>query len=377
MQQSKVTILISNFNYADFLGEAIHSALEQRYPATEVIVVDDGSTDRSRQIIEGFGDRIRAIFKENGGQTSALNLGYRAARGEIVFFLDADDALRPDTVETVVAAMRPGVAAVQFCLATIDRDGRPLGGIYPPLPPDWSPARIRDCVLRSGFYPCPPTSGNAYARWFLDRVMPVPPERIPGGTDGALNTVAPLYGDVVVLKEPLGLYRIHGRNIGALAELEPEKFSYFVDLDMRRGAYLVETAHRLGFPLQEAVLDRAFFYLQYRVASCKLRPDLHPIARDRLWRLPWMLARAAAQAPDRVLLRAFVVLWGFAVALAPRPLAHRLVEMRFISGSRPKLLDGVLRRLGLVRRTRAKPDPSFAGGKPARAAEYKPARAAE
>jgi glycosyltransferase involved in cell wall biosynthesis len=360
-----VSIVIPNFNYADFVGMAIRSALDQSYPAIEVIVVDDGSTDRSRRVIERFGEQIRPIFKANGGQTSTTNVGWLAAKGEIVLFLDADDALSPNAVEKIVEAMRPGVVAVQFCLATIDPEGRPLGGVYPPLPDDWTPQRIRECVLETGFYPFPPTSGNAYARWFLDKVMPVPPERMPRGTDGVLNAVAPLYGDVIVLKDALGFYRIHGSNMGALTELEPEKFSYFVDLDRRRGAFLLETARSLGIKLDPAVLDRAFFYLQYRVASCKLRPDLHPLPGDRLYRLPWMLARAAMIAPDRTLLRAFVGAWGFAVALAPRPLAAHLVAMRFISGRRPKLIDGTLRVLGLVRRTKT-PDKAAA---PALAAE--------
>jgi glycosyltransferase involved in cell wall biosynthesis len=371
MKKPLISIVVNNFNYADFVGDAIRSALDQSYPATEVIVVDDGSTDESRRVIEGFGGRIRTIFKENGGQTSALNVGYLACQGDIVLFLDADDTLNPDSAERVAGAMRPGVAAVQFCLATIDADGRGLGGVYPPLPPDWTPEKIRDCVRRSGFYPCPPTSGNAYARWFLDEVMPVPAQRMRGGTDGVLNAVAPLYGDVVVLKEPLGTYRIHGRNAGALAELDPEKFSYFVDLDHRRGRFLVETAHRLGFELAPEVLDRAFFHLQYRLASRKLRPDSHPVPGDRLWRLPLLLARAALLAPDRTMLRGFVAVWGFAVAAAPPGIARRLVAMRFISGSRPKLIDGALRMLGLVRRTprRAASTPGYAGQKPAQAAE--------
>ena len=266
-----VSVIISNFNYAAFLGVAIQSALDQSYPAAEIIVVDDGSTDNSREVIESFGERIIGIFKENGGQRSACNAGFSASTGDIVLFLDGDDAWRSDAVEKVVAAMQAGVAAVQFCVAILDQDGRQLGGIYPPLPKNWTPRRIRDCVLKSGFYPFPPTSGNAYARWFLDRIMPIPVGPVRDAMDGPLNTVAPLYGDVVVLKEPLGFYRIHGTNVGAMGNMVPEKFSYFVDLDRDRGAFLMEQARQLGVPLDAHVLDRAFFYLQYRTgvaASC-------------------------------------------------------------------------------------------------------------
>jgi glycosyltransferase involved in cell wall biosynthesis len=353
-----VSIVIPNFNYASFVATAIQSALDQTWQPTEVIVVDDGSTDGSRAVIERFGERVRAIFKSNGGQTSTNNVGYLAASGDIVLFLDADDALRPDAVERVVCAMRPGVAAVQFCLATVDPQGHALGGIYPPLPEAWTPERIHATVRETGFYPYPPTSGNAYARWYLERVMPLSPDRMPRGTDGVLNALAPLHGKVVVLKEPLGFYRMHGGNMGALTELDPAKFSFFVELDQARGAILLEEAAKLGTPLDDAVLDRAFFYLQYRLASLKLRPDLHPLKSDRLRHLVWKLARAALIAPDRPLLRAFVAAWGAAVALAPRPLARQLVALRFISGRRPAAIERMLSLLGLVRRTKPREAPA-------------------
>ena len=66
-----VTIAICNYNYERFLAEAIDSALAQDYPHTSVLVVDDGSTDRSREIILSYGSRIRSVLKENGGQVSA------------------------------------------------------------------------------------------------------------------------------------------------------------------------------------------------------------------------------------------------------------------------------------------------------------------
>src|SRR5262249_12811769 len=126
-----------------------------------------------RGIIESYGDRVRPIFKPNGGHISADNAGYLATTGDIVLFLDADDALHPTAIERVVAAMAPGVSAVQMPGMTIDQDGRPLGSVLPVLPKRWEPADIRRTVRRTGFYPYPPTSGNAYARWFIDRHDPL------------------------------------------------------------------------------------------------------------------------------------------------------------------------------------------------------------
>src|SRR3954452_11903048 len=93
------SIIIDNFNYGRFLREAIESALRQAYAPLEVIVVDDGSTDGSREIIASYGDRIIPVLKENGGQASPFNPGFRASRGAVVCFLDADDALAPTVVE--------------------------------------------------------------------------------------------------------------------------------------------------------------------------------------------------------------------------------------------------------------------------------------
>jgi glycosyltransferase involved in cell wall biosynthesis len=355
-----VSIVIPNFNYARFLGAAIRSALAQTWSHLEVIVVDDGSTDGSAEIIRRFGRRVQAIFRENSGQTAANNAGFAAARGDFVLFLDADDALRPDAVERAVAAFRPGVSAVQFCLATIDQEGGKLGGVYPPLPRDWTPSRIRQTLLRSGFYPFPPTSGNAYARWFLEEVFPIDPALLPKGTDGALNAVAPLYGDVVVLRDALGFYRLHGANMGALDVLDTERFAFYVDLDRRRAAFLERHAEKLGVALPKHFLDRAFFHLQYRLASLKLRPERHPYGRERLRRVLALLARSAVAAPEPTLTRALVLAWGTAVAISPRPLAQALVAARFISSQRPALLDSALRRLGLVRRERT-PEVARAG----------------
>src|SRR6478735_6102551 len=96
------SVIINNYNYADYLHQAINSALQQDYSNTEVLVVDDGSTDQSRDVIFGYGSRVTPIFKSNGGQASALNAGAAASRGDIVLFLDADDVLLPSAVTNVV-----------------------------------------------------------------------------------------------------------------------------------------------------------------------------------------------------------------------------------------------------------------------------------
>src|SRR4051794_34260767 len=131
-----VTIVIPNYNYAHFVGEAIESALAQDHPDCEVIVVDDCSTDGSRAVIEGYGDRVRAIFRPtNGGQVAAINAAWPEARHPILIFLDSDDVLEPHAASTIARAWAPDVVKVQFPMASIDADGHLLGHVAPKYPP--------------------------------------------------------------------------------------------------------------------------------------------------------------------------------------------------------------------------------------------------
>jgi glycosyltransferase involved in cell wall biosynthesis len=349
MPQPFVSIIIDNYNYGQYVGAAIRSALDQTYPDVEVIVVDDGSTDQSASVIRGFGDRITAMFQANLGQSEAFRAGWNACRGEIVLFLDSDDALRPDAIETIVARWAPDVSKAQWCLASVDGEGKFLGNVFPNFPPNLTDDEIRREVLRTALYPCPPTSGNAYARWFLEQVMPF--YQIRCGADGPLNTVAPLYGRTLTIDRPLGYYRVHGKNDGAQGVLAAEKFSRFIEMDRMRARYLRQHAARLEYDLEGDPLDRAVLHLQYRLASLRLVPEKHPVAGETLSGITWRGLCAAATTRDRWSARLFLSAWYLAVAFGPRILAERLVVWRFVPASRSKRLAKLLRRLGVLRRT--------------------------
>lgn len=97
--EPRFSIIIPNFNNGSTLARALNSALCQTTPAYEIIVVDDGSTDDSRQIAESFGDRIRYFWQPNGGVSSARNFGAEMAGGDWLAFLDADDEYAPNRIE--------------------------------------------------------------------------------------------------------------------------------------------------------------------------------------------------------------------------------------------------------------------------------------
>lgn len=125
-----VSVVINNYNYGHFLSESIESALGQTYDNVEVIVVDDGSTDNSREVIRTYGNRIRTVLKENGGQSTALNAGFAASTGDIVCFLDSDDAFYPSKVEKIAACFSQS-PEYGWCFHLLERIDSRSGHNYP------------------------------------------------------------------------------------------------------------------------------------------------------------------------------------------------------------------------------------------------------
>jgi glycosyltransferase involved in cell wall biosynthesis len=213
-----VSIIINNYNYAEFLGRCIDSALAQSYADCEVIVVDDGSTDSSRRVIAGYGDRVTAVHQANGGQAAALNAGFARSRGAIVFFLDADDCLLPDAVATVVRHWDAGWAFCQFALELVDAKDNPLG-LYPAsLLMEGGAVWPRILTAGAHCYHVMPMSGLAFSRSVLTRLLPMPTETWRLCADAYLHYLAPAYGPVGVIDAVLGRYRSHGRNGWFIAE---------------------------------------------------------------------------------------------------------------------------------------------------------------
>src|ERR1043166_276246 len=125
---STVSVIIPAYNYARFLREAIDSVLAQTRPALEVIVVDDGSTDATPEVLSAYGDRIRVLRQKNAGVAAARNAGIAAARGDSVAFLDSDDAWYPRKLELQMQrfAEQPELGLVHCGAETIDSQGRTL-----------------------------------------------------------------------------------------------------------------------------------------------------------------------------------------------------------------------------------------------------------
>jgi glycosyltransferase involved in cell wall biosynthesis len=129
MKPGLVSVIIPNYNYAKYLREAIDSVLAQTYAKVEVVVVDDGSTDGSQDVIAKYGDRITAILQQNQGVSAARNNGVAATHCEFVAFLDADDAWLPTKIEKQIAMFRqdPKLGLVHVGVEEVDADGHTIG----------------------------------------------------------------------------------------------------------------------------------------------------------------------------------------------------------------------------------------------------------
>jgi glycosyltransferase involved in cell wall biosynthesis len=219
MHTPLVSIIINNYNYAGFLKEAIDSALNQTYPLTEVVVVDDGSKDESRGIIADYGDRIIAVLKENGGQASALNAGVLACRGDILCFLDSDDYFYPDKVAQVVdffGAHEPNSkpTLLHHTVAVKNLAGDDIAGSFLARGLHQSPMNLYNSAKRYHFleYLAGPTTGISINRMLADRLFPIPEKGVRVSADDFIVYGSFLIGDAYAVDKRLSAYRLHGGN---------------------------------------------------------------------------------------------------------------------------------------------------------------------
>jgi len=213
MPKPFVSVLIDTYNHERFIEQAITSVLEQSMPMSEVevIVVDDGSTDRTPELVRRFEPRVRLLRKTNGGQGSAFNAGIPECNGEIIAFLDGDDWWADRKLARVIAEFEanPGIGTVGHGTIALYDDGREHTEVLK------EKARFslqsiegaRMFRLRKNFM-----GTRIAARAALLRCLLPVPEEIRIEADEFVFTMAAALGDVCILPEALFFYRIHGAN---------------------------------------------------------------------------------------------------------------------------------------------------------------------
>jgi glycosyltransferase involved in cell wall biosynthesis len=223
--QPLVSILINNYNYDQFLPDSINSALSQTYSNIEIVVVDDGSTDNSSEIIASYGDAIIPVLKANGGQASAFNAGFAASRGDIICFLDADDIFLPEKVAEVVRILKDYQESL-WCFHPLKKvDSADILSINILSIKSDHQNLVQECDVRSDIcqgggrmrqklpFSIPATSGLCFTRPLLQQVFPMPEAEGIGLGDTYLQFTSVALGKGFAALSNLAYQRVHDRNL--------------------------------------------------------------------------------------------------------------------------------------------------------------------
>lgn len=217
-KRPKAAIVIINYNNEKFIQKAIESAIDCRenYENIDIVVVDDGSSDRSRKIIANFGQNIHAIFLEHGlnvpnlNQQRAVKAALRQTDAELIYLMDGDDFFTPDKVAGSVDYFDDlDVILVQHALHLVDEDGHRMEGVCAYFPKERVTPELFAEHKRSNFFQ--PTSGLIVRRSYLEKSMSwtIADQHHDTWLDVRVTRLAPFYGKVVSTQKILGSWRRH------------------------------------------------------------------------------------------------------------------------------------------------------------------------
>ncbi len=339
MKLPSVSVLIDTYNHDRFIEEAVVSVLEQDFPASEmeILVVDDGSTDRTPEILRKFAPRVRVLRKENGGQASAFNAGIPEARGEIVAFLDGDDWWARDKLTRVMQAMdeEPAAGIIGHGIVIVGLDGKE----QPEILREGFRFRANDItgaklLRRRGSFLG--TSRMTIRAEVLRRIGQVP-ETIRVQADEYLFTLAAVLAGARILEQTLTFYRVHDANTYQIATFDAAR--------MRRKQ---KSLAALGLALREA-LERNGIDARTRTALVEYTEacaDQLRLAVDGGW--PWETSRTEwtiyrVTHPDAPISHRVFKMLTLLAALAAPPRAYygvqkKLAQSNFYRNARKRVL---------------------------------------
>jgi glycosyltransferase involved in cell wall biosynthesis len=314
-----LSIIITCYNYDSYVSAAIDSVLDQNSDFIELIVVDDGSRDGSWEKICGYGGRLKAARIENSGAVKASLHGFGLSTGRFVYFLDADDEMKPGSLDVIRRHLTERVSKIQFALAPIDRAGMVIGPDFPKLNGRHSSEDLKKLIALKGTYLTPPTSGNVYRRDVYTELGDLSYER---GIDGIAYLLAPFVGEVISLPRSLARYRIHDQSLSAFSSLSPGRVEWYAKRFSNRLRHLSELLAAKGIPYEIVHPDREFAYvIENEILALSLRGQRIPF-RKLLEYARSVYAEEAT--PKRELFAGMYLL----LALLPHRLANELVLFR-------------------------------------------------
>jgi glycosyltransferase involved in cell wall biosynthesis len=279
-----VTVLIDTFNHELFIEEAIVSVLEQDFPAedVEIVVVDDGSTDGTPDIVRKFAPRVRYARKENGGQASAFNFGIPMARGEIIAFLDGDDWWAKPKLSKVmeILSSRPDIGVVGHGIYEVDSQTGQMIATLPKKPGDidlHTTAGARFFRHMMCFFG---TSRVTIRKQAVQRALPIPSELVIEA-DEFMSTMSAAYSIASLIQEPLTFYRLHPGNLFQIRSADTAKTRRIYDVIVALAKALEERLPDASIPPDSvrAIVE------QLQVGSMRMRLML-----DGGW--PWETFRS-------------------------------------------------------------------------------------
>jgi len=212
----KVSVVIPSYQAGRFIREAVDSVLHQSYKDYEIIIVDDGSTDNTKEVLASYGDRIKVLNQNNMGVSAARNKGIMSSRGEYIAFLDADDLWLPDKLERQVTLLEehPEIGLVFSDMWVVGETD--------------VPARDRPFLGKSAFQIGKPSKGKVFKHLFLNDFIPMPTAMVRrrcfekvGLFDSAYDSCEDYdlwlrlsqHFSIDYVDKPLAIYRMHGGSL--------------------------------------------------------------------------------------------------------------------------------------------------------------------
>ncbi|MGF1454810.1 MAG: glycosyltransferase [Alphaproteobacteria bacterium] len=327
-----VDVIVANYNYEQYVGETLDSLLAQTPSFNKIIVVNDGSTDNSLEVLRQYEDRVSVLDIPNGGQLGAFIRGLAESDADYVYFLDADDVAEPHLTQILFPLLQSNPVKVQFRLGSINADGVPTGGSFPAYPPNYTSADMQDDNLKLGYYITPPTSGNVFRTQYL-RDLKLETFNSRDWIDQTPSLIAPYFGNVISLNDVLARYRVHDSNVSqwghpSLALLAKERDQFFRNwedacrcTDAPQNVTPQRTAFALERDLMTSVLEGRRASLSTAVMFCRRILGSH---------MPTKLKIANCG-------------WALLLCLTPGETRKQLVFTKRSPTSRPKLVERLFR----------------------------------
>ena len=236
MRRPALSVLIDTYNHERYIEQAIVSAIEQDFPASEyeILVVDDGSTDRTPEIVRKFAPRVRLLSKKNGGQASAFNAGIPETRGEIVAFLDGDDWFAPGKISAVMQGLEehPEIAGVGHGHYEFQEKAQSVKIYSPPSAICASLATAENARNAQSAWRSLLMGALTIRKDLVQRVLPIP-EALTFCADTPIQMLALAHG-AIILQEPLFYYRRHDTNLYSNAAFSADTKGLHRKLDVHR-----------------------------------------------------------------------------------------------------------------------------------------------